>query len=558
VECNDDSSDQGAPAGRLLLREHSAAAGAFMSFVTKLKNKFYDAQNGKIEFSHDKRTKLLNKFDTKCNMCKCCIKDNKFDIDHIAPLSSGGTNDESNLQVLCKACHLDKSSNENEQGKYIKPKDTASFFNEQVQNIMASSLAQTHAFVEHAKDKAFKQDKKLFCIDINKCRRNILEHSKFDYCLFTCFDTPVEFKGTKISPGLYYVELQDKVKPDEKYFPLHGGGWYYHNMIWYCIENNIITLDNIKFVIKSSLTIKHDYLNKFIHHVDKHIKGYNKLAINGMIGKFAINLNKNESWKSKVLTSNSCEAFNSYIMHKGSFIDVKYIGDKKYYHTFEKIIKSDMETEAPIYHQILQQEQIELHKLSKLIVASGGTVLDYNTDAINCIFEDDKFPFELVNNIQLNNHYWDNNNKVYKYKIEYNKERLKTSRMEKTARTDKYEFNAYYNWKITDDVPDDNFQPLVDKIIKSNQSWLVKGVPGSGKTYLTGLIQKYLTDNNISYESLAPTNLSALLINGKTLHKFAASMKKKSCIKSMNISYIFVDEFSMVHELFYQFLLTIK
>ena len=67
-----------------------------------------------------------------------------------------------------------------------------------------------------------------------------------------------------------------------------------------------------------------------------------------------------------------------------------------------------------------------------------------------------------------------------------------------------------------------------------------------------------MKDNNIEYVSLAPTNVAALLINGETLHKFVSKMKRKSCIQSMKIKYIFVDEFSMVHELFYQYLLTVK
>ncbi len=97
---------------------------------------------------------------------------------------------------------------------------------------------------------------------------------------------------------------------------------------------------------------------------------------------------------------------------------------KKYYHTFKKSFNTNLETQAPIYHQILQQEQIELHKLGQLIKAHSGVVLDYNTDAIHCIFPENKFPFKLVDEIQLKGHYWDKTNKVYKYKIEYNKERL--------------------------------------------------------------------------------------------------------------------------------------
>ncbi len=66
---------------------------------------------------------------------------------------------------------------------------------------MNSDLAQQHAFVEKAYYKEVGEDNKLFCIDINKCRRNVLQHSKFDYCLFTCFDKPEIFNDTTIVPG---------------------------------------------------------------------------------------------------------------------------------------------------------------------------------------------------------------------------------------------------------------------------------------------------------------------------------------------------------------------
>jgi hypothetical protein len=173
----------------------------------------------------------------------------------------------------------------------------------------------------------------MFTIDINKCRRNILNYSQHDYCLFTCFDKSEPFEGSIINPGLYYLEFDDvqtpinnnepknitkyfvfnneiEVFPDEnmqyykidisnnnkiyidqsyyphifkeehkykdvklapkkdnRYFPLRGNGWVYHNMVIYCIQNKIIKLDNIKYVIKSSLTLKHNYFNGFIKHI---------------------------------------------------------------------------------------------------------------------------------------------------------------------------------------------------------------------------------------------------------------------------------------------------
>jgi hypothetical protein len=51
---------------------------------------------------------------------------------------------------------------------------------------------------------------------------------------------------------------------------------------------------------------------------------------------------------------------------------------------------------------------MELHMLKTLVENKGGTVTDLNTDAITCTFEDDIFPFELIDDKNLN-HYWDDN-----------------------------------------------------------------------------------------------------------------------------------------------------
>ncbi len=86
----------------------------------------------------EQRKELLPKFNNKCNECKCCTDDNKFHIDHISPLAGGGINEECKLQVLCLSYHTDKCNSENEQGHYIRPKETTSFYNSEVRDIMDS------------------------------------------------------------------------------------------------------------------------------------------------------------------------------------------------------------------------------------------------------------------------------------------------------------------------------------------------------------------------------------------------------------------------------------
>ena len=71
-------------------------------------------------------------------------------------------------------------------------------------------------------------------------------------------DQPEIFNDNITLPGLYYVET-------EQYFPLRGNGWYSQPMINYCIENKLIKMNDIKYVIYSSLSIKKDYYNEFIN-----------------------------------------------------------------------------------------------------------------------------------------------------------------------------------------------------------------------------------------------------------------------------------------------------
>lgn len=46
----------------------------------------------------------------KCAECECCLTKNGHHLDHIYPLSRGGTNYPSNLQFLCPSCNMRKSA----------------------------------------------------------------------------------------------------------------------------------------------------------------------------------------------------------------------------------------------------------------------------------------------------------------------------------------------------------------------------------------------------------------------------------------------------------------
>ena len=518
---------------------------SFTQMITQLKKRYFDNINKREVFSTPKRIELWKNKQHICNKCCKTVSAKLFEIDHIKPICIGGTNDISNLQILCKGCHKVKTSDEREQG-YFKSSETESSFNSVTKEIFESKLTSQFAFIEPICEKIPKKLKstKIYNIDINKCRKNILYYQQYNYPLFTVMDKPEIYKG-QTETGLYYVETT-------QYFPFRGNGWYSYPLIDYALQNNLIKPEEIKYVIVSSLEIPADYYNAFIDYLYSNVEEA-KLSVNSMIGNFKIKAR--EQWTSELITTNPSNAFQFHLQFKDSIIDVRKINDINHYQLYSKTLVSRQETDAPIYNQILALEAIELHKLKTIIESKGGLCLDLNTDCISCVFKDDVFPFQL-DGINLSDYYYDEDQKVPKYKLEYKDSRLKIPRLEKYQRTDIYEYKEQ-EWNILDDIDNNDFSILVNKILDSKQSINIDGRAGTGKSTLINLLQSELKKRGISYRCIAPTNKSARVVNGSTIHKFVLSSTRNS-MTDAKYEYLFIDEISMVHEYFYKFFITLK
>jgi 5-methylcytosine-specific restriction protein A len=87
----------------------------------KQREKEYDSRRGSsAERGYDYRWQRLRKMYLREH--PLCVDPDKrhvgqvkvaTDVDHIIPKRDGGTDDESNLQALCKPCHSRKTANEN-------------------------------------------------------------------------------------------------------------------------------------------------------------------------------------------------------------------------------------------------------------------------------------------------------------------------------------------------------------------------------------------------------------------------------------------------------------
>lgn len=521
--------------------------------VKEIITRFQNKKHQRTKMTIKERQQILSMVDYCC--CNCKKQTKSLEIDHIIPLASGGTNSYENLQVLCKECHSEKTKDENENG-YVKLSETESSFNKTTQSIFNSNLMYSYAFVEHLIDDVDEKSK-IYNIDINKSRRNNLLYGVYDFPLFTVMDQPQKYNGKK-APGLYYVETQ-------QYFPLRGNGWYYQPAIEYCLKQNLIEERDIKYVIYSSCNVPHDYFNEVIYQILDLCKdiepSIGKRAINGMIGSF----------KPKARTSLHClgttdeanTAFYHYGLKPDNFINSFEINDKTYYQIFETHIKEKLDTEAALYHQILEQEAIELHKLTCIIRQAGGTVLDLNTDCVCATFKNNKFPFEFIHNTQnIKGFYFDDEQQIPKYKLEVKDYRLQIERKNKYVRTDTYTHKALQFNIIPEN--DNIHDVLINE--EKNLSCHIDGRAGTGKTYLINSMLETLTSQSKKCIALAPTHkaknkLQRALKNSDlkpmTIHKFVSKYKFKYA-EGSKIDYIFIDEISMVPEYFYKYFLALK
>ena len=63
---------------------------------------------------------VFNRDGYKCKECGATNEETTLHIDHIKPVAKGGTNDPSNLQILCEKCNLAKHTDEWVGGKVSK------------------------------------------------------------------------------------------------------------------------------------------------------------------------------------------------------------------------------------------------------------------------------------------------------------------------------------------------------------------------------------------------------------------------------------------------------
>ena len=171
--------------------------------------------------------------------------------------------------------------------------------------------------------------------------------------------------------------------------------------------------------------------------------------------------------------------FFHYLRSKGSFMKKFDIEGQVYFHTYEKYFTQSEETETTIYNMVLELENINLFTLCKEIRNKGGQVIDVNTDCAVCTFPNNEFPFSVNDLGNIEGYYHDEN--IYKYRLEAKSERITTQALPQWIRKQTYEYTKP-EWHTVPDSGDNDFMPMVHKILDSNKSINIEGSAGTGKS----------------------------------------------------------------------------
>lgn len=59
--------------------------------------------------SQKRRTAMFLEQKGRCGECDCVLRPGHWEVDHVAALVHGGSNDDDNLTILCRNCHVAKS-----------------------------------------------------------------------------------------------------------------------------------------------------------------------------------------------------------------------------------------------------------------------------------------------------------------------------------------------------------------------------------------------------------------------------------------------------------------
>ncbi|MDR3573584.1 MAG: AAA family ATPase, partial [Anaerolineaceae bacterium] len=538
----------------------------------------------RVNIAQSKKEKILAEQCHQCNACAFAVEKGQWECDHIVPISCGGDAiARSNLQILCSACHAEKSRKEAAE-LVANIDNSASYYNDQTLKIFGQRpiLGVAHNFMkpeEYTKD--VKAGRKILAgLDNNKCYTNLLLTNKHEWNSFsvlndaTPFEKEVHMVDGKFQRGFYYVET--------KCVLIQGNSWLSVPALEYFLKEKLIKLEQVKACVLSSLGLPANYFARFVTGVQKAIEDASiwKRMINSLVGIMGTRKAYNRNFKILLNKEAAANYINEKRQPNQSITITPHMLEEEqsekhwtkdgrmkkpdYYEVMFNTERIKEESHFPIYAQVIQQGIVELHKAQRLLEKHGGKLVHMKIDQTVALFDNQEQVDAMWE--EARQICWDEEGEIPKYK---RADDIHNTELEMHLNEERFECKIpEYKCKL--DPGHNDFKSLAAELIDYNKSFQLDAVAGCGKTTLLREIIKELNRRELNWLAMTPTHKSAKVLwrdranpkkSAQTIHKELGRLKYEGCggfTQFQQYKWIMVDEKSMIKENFFLLLTKIK
>ena len=219
-------------------------------------------------------------------------------------------------------------------------------------------------------------------IDIHKQFSSIYINNKHPFPIHGAFDfeEPCSIKSLEdVVPGQYYISKTFYIGANNSIKMPRD--WYQYEMIYYAINEQAITFEDITHCVKAQGSLRADTFRTFVEDLYKEYPKQAKSLVNCMNGAFGSFHIRKESaavstdWDTSTVAQTIIQYSDKKKVCLNMFDDELFI-----LRVFDEEMKDfgDM----PIYRSVITQSIISLAEMSKKVYDSEGQIIGYSTDAI--------------------------------------------------------------------------------------------------------------------------------------------------------------------------------
>ena len=317
------------------------------------------------------RQTVLAEQDHQCKLCAAPITAATCELDHIVPVHQSFSAQAQNLQALCLECHRNKTALEFSHATTLESRFSRRAYEAYVESPRLPPLV--------FKLNSHKPDG----IDVVRCRKNALAHSKFPAPIFCPKDNMEQAREGHLA-DLTYVKLpEDGRRATFPRLPYVGEGWYAKPAAAYMLEKGIATWSDFAWSLDATAHVDQESVTQALQQMEaawpEGEEHYAKLSVNALIGLWARNMDLIYTMR----TSNH-QFDGSGCQHRELFLDAA--GGMHWDHIYVTQLLSNRSC-RPVHDFVMASEYVAVCRMRDALAAVPSRYLKaVKTDCV--VFQD--------------------------------------------------------------------------------------------------------------------------------------------------------------------------